>query len=113
MMIRLLSSVMGLLGSLMVLGAQNVLGGEQIALTKNQASIGCSIDENGVLSCPGPGTGLCWAKGHNPYFDETPLSIDVGNPGSENFGREELCSVMPDRGLKVSPKPEECQSPCF
>jgi hypothetical protein len=85
----------------------------QTVLTENQASVGCTVGEDGILSCPGPGTGLCWAKGHNPYFDESPLSVDIGNPGSENFGREELCSVTPDRSQKISPKIETCEPPCF
>lgn len=60
-------------------------------LSKNQRDL-CSYDESGFLRCAGPGTGLCWAKGHNPNFDEPPMSIDVGNPGSPDFGKAELCS---------------------
>ena len=62
-------------------------------VTPNQQRAGCSY-EDGQLMCPGPGTGLCWAEGHNPYLDEPPLSIDVGiNPKSPDFGHEERCSV--------------------
>jgi len=60
-------------------------------LSKNQRDL-CSYDESGFLICAGPGTGLCWAKGHNPNFDEPPMSIDVGNPGSPDYGKAELCS---------------------
>lgn len=60
-------------------------------LSENQRDL-CSYDESGFLICAGPGTGLCWAKGHNPNFDEPPMSIDVGNPGSPDYGKAELCS---------------------
>lgn len=108
-----LNLIIGLFASFIEVNAQGPLSANQTVLTENQVSVGCSVDEDGILNCPGPGTGLCWAKGHNPYFDELPLSIDVGNPGSENFGREELCSVMPNRKLKISPKIETCKPPCL
>ena len=61
-------------------------------LTPNQVFAGCTYD-GGILNCPGPGTGMCWAKGHNPYLDQPPLSIDVGtDPRSPDFGHGERCS---------------------
>jgi TPR repeat protein len=59
-------------------------------VTRNQAKAGCSYVD-GQLACPGPGTGLCWAKGHNPWLDQPPLSIDVGNRGSPDYDHPERC----------------------
>jgi hypothetical protein len=50
---------------------------------------GCKVTRLGgedQIMCAGPGTGLCWAKGHNPEKGEPPLSIksdaDNEHPGS-------------------------------
>jgi hypothetical protein len=54
----------------------------------NQAIAGCGYTNWGPrrwrLACPGPGTGLCWAKGHDPYRNEPPESVE--------WTKDELCS---------------------
>lgn len=66
-------------------------------VTDNEAKANCSY-VNGRLFCPSPGTGLCWAKGHNPYFNEPPFAIDVGtDKNSPDYGHPERCSGAASR----------------
>ena len=62
-------------------------------LSEDQARAGCSW-VNGKLFCESPGTGMCWAKGHDPLKGESPArSIDVGNDqSSPDAGHSEGCS---------------------
>jgi hypothetical protein len=69
-------------------------------LPKNQQEGLCEYDESGSLWCASPGTGICWAKGHDPYLDEPPAVVDVGNPESPNYEHGELCAD-PDRRKTV------------
>jgi hypothetical protein len=57
-------------------------------LTPFQKEAGCEITE-GQTYCPGPGTSLCWAKGHSPYYNpsQRPQAIQPVNSAEA----EKLC----------------------
>jgi hypothetical protein len=55
-----------------------------LLLTPAQREFGCSIMgppnvSVPIILCPSPGTGLCWIKGHNPYFDRNSAPRSTGN----------------------------------
>jgi hypothetical protein len=64
-------------------------------LNANQIKVGCSREKGYGVSCPGPGTGMCWKKGHNPNLGQPASAISVGNedidPRGPDEGHSERC----------------------
>ena len=74
----------------------------QKPLTKIQQEF-CNYTDYGELQCDSPGSGMCWAKGHDPFLDQSPAVVDVGHPDSPNYEKGELCSTFNDRYTPESP----------